>query len=64
MADIIPYKYILESRDNIATIICDEEGKHFDILENNVMTLRDNLYLSVRIRNGKIYSGLYISKVK
>jgi hypothetical protein len=26
MADIIPYKYILESRDNIATIICDEEG--------------------------------------
>jgi hypothetical protein len=47
MADIIPYKYILESRDNIATIICDEEGKHFDILENNVMTLRDNLYLCV-----------------
>ena len=57
MEDIIHNKFNLVSKDNIATIICDFEGKHFDILENNVMTLRDNLYLSVRIRNGKIYSG-------
>jgi hypothetical protein len=57
MADIIPNKFNLVSKDNIATIICDFEGKHFDILENNVMTLRDNLYLKVRICKGKIYSG-------